>query len=510
MENAASCVIGLDLGTTTIKAVAFAAADGAVVASAERTLALERDASGAAEQDPAAVARAALDALAEAAREVAARGDHVARVGMSAAMHSLLPVAADGTPLTRAMLWMDERAADAAHALWASREGQALYARTGAPTSAMIPLAKLVWLRERQPDLFARAARFVSLKEWVWHAWLGAWEIDPGIAGATGLYNLRAGGWDAEALALAGVDASRLSALVPAIHTRSAPTPGALAEAGLAGVPFVIGSSDGVLANLGVGASLPGDLVLTIGTSLAVRAGSREPRTDAATRLFCYMLNEGHYVVGGPSNSGGIVLDWLYRQVLRGPDAPVAPGLTTEQPPSGFVALLDAARDAQDPNLLCLPYVAGERAPLWDARASATFHGLRLRHTSAHLLRAAIDGLIHNARWIAEPLLGGPHPPQRVIATGRVLETDWIREEVAAVLGLPVLFPGPVDASALGAAALAQLAAGAWTWDDVAARRYLPAGSVTEPPAAVASYHARYARFRALGAALRAADPPFA
>lgn len=497
------CVVGIDLGSTTVKAVAFDAA-GRPIARADETLEMWHDASGAAEQDPATVARAALRALAAVARTAQTHGMPVARVGISAAMHSLIPVAADGTPLARAMLWMDQRPAHVAQALWASQQGKDLYARTGAPIHAMTPLAKLLWLRTAQPALFAQAARFVSLKEWLWHEWFGAWEIDPGMAGATGLYNLQTRDWDAGALALADIAASRLSTLVPSTTTRTAPRAAELAQAGLgSAVAYTIGSTDGVLANLGVGAITPGDLVLGIGTSLAVRAGSLEPRTDEATRLFCYRLDDQHFVVGGPSNSGGVVLDWLYRHVLRGPDVAVA--LTTEHMPGGFVALLDAARDAHDPELLCLPYVAGERAPLWDAGATATFHGLGLRHTSAHLLRAAVEGMIFNARWIAEPLLRGAPPPRRVVATGKVLETEWIRQLVAGVFALPVVFLGDVDASVLGAAALANLTAGVWTWDDVAARRHLPEGTTIQPSAGD-DYREPYARFRRVCAALRQVD----
>ena len=232
-----------------------------------------------------------------------------------------------------------------------------------------------------------------------------------------------------------------------------------------------------------------------------MRAGSREPQTDVATRLFCYALDAEHFVIGGPSNSGGIVLDWLYRQVLRGSD--VARDPATERVSGDLAALLDAARDAHDAGLFCLPYVTGERAPLWDASATATLHGMRLHHTSAHLLRAAVEGIIFNARWIAEPLLSGTQAPRRVVATGKVLETAWIRQLVADVFGLPVLFLGGVDASVLGAAALTNLAAGVWTWDDIAARRHLPAGTDIQP-AGGEGYREQYTRFRQLCAALRA------
>src|SRR5262249_39716443 len=216
---------------------------------------------------------AATAVLAQAVAQAHAAGYHIACVGISAAMHSILPVAADERPLLPALLWMDGRAESEARALWATPEGKALYARTGTPIHAMAPLAKLLWLRMRRPDVFAAAARFVSLKEWIWRSWLGAWEVDASIASATGLYNLRENAWDGDALRLTGIDAARLSTLVQTTSVRVGLRDERLLVAGLsAQTPFVIGASDGVLANLGLGAISGGaseasdEMALTIGT----------------------------------------------------------------------------------------------------------------------------------------------------------------------------------------------------------------------------------------------------
>nr|MBF6591502.1 sugar kinase [Ktedonobacterales bacterium] len=181
------CTIGVDMGTTTVKAVAFDM-DGREIARAAEALTLWQDETGAAAQDAAEVYTATTGTLARVAADARARGYVITRVGLSAAMHSLLPVTADGAPLMRAMTWMDGRAEAEAHALWASATGQALYARTGTPIHAMAPLPKLLWLSATQPHIFASAARFVSLKEWVWQRWYGVWEVDASLASATGLY----------------------------------------------------------------------------------------------------------------------------------------------------------------------------------------------------------------------------------------------------------------------------------------------------------------------------------
>jgi gluconokinase len=483
--------IGVDMGTTDMKAVAFDRA-GNELARAEERLGLVRDASGAAEEDADEVADAATRVLTAAVHTVRARGYTVSRVGVSGAMHSVLPVDADGMPLMRALTWMDTRAAAEADTLWSTPEGKALYARTGTPIHPMAPLAKLLWLRLADSGLFGRAARFVSLKEWVWRRWLGADEVDASIASATGLYNLQERDWDAKALALAGISAQQLSTLVPTTAVRRGVRDRVLRDAGLdEQTAFVIGASDGVLANLGVGAIGNEEMVITIGTSCAVRVATSRPVSDEATRAFCYVLAEDRFVMGGPSNSGGIVLEWLARNLLRGQPA-AAPASPEEE--QALTRLLAAAADATDDELLMLPYLTGERAPFWNARASASVVGLRPRHTGAHVMRAAVEGILFNACWIANGLSRIADRPQWLIASGKVLEAEWIRQLAADIFGLPVVYRGAIDASVVGAARLAEIATGEHNWEEAA--RISSSDEQVLMPAAHASYASKLARFQ--------------
>jgi gluconokinase len=489
------CTIGADLGTTNVKAIAFDT-HGREIARAEHNVELIYNSGGAAEEDPRAVYQAVTNAVAEAARRAHALGYAVERVGLSAAMHSLIPVAADGTPLTNAITWMDTRASADARALWASDEGKEVYARTGTPVHAMSPLLKLMWIREQQPKIFQSANKFVSLKEWVWHQWFGEWVVDASIASATGCYNLQSGTWDKGALALSGIDEERLSRIVPTTYVRQGVRERALPDSGLTEqTTFNVGASDGVLANLGVGAIGRDLMVLTAGTSLAVRLGTTEPFTDPAFQPFCYVLDQGRFIVGGPSNSGGIVLDWLYHKVLA--DTPSA-----ASPDADFLALVAAAGEVETGELLCLPYVTGERAPLWNADAKAVLFDLQLYHTRAHIMRAAIEGVLLNAYWIASGLFSELGTPQEVLATGKTLQTDWVRGLTADIFNIPVQYRGAVDASVLGAAALANIATGLWTWDDVLRRDESVRAYTTRPSARHQAYQAKFERFRTLATAL--------
>jgi gluconokinase len=493
-DSVVPCTIGLDLGTTTIKALAFTE-DGQEIAratAAPTTLVQDERA----EQDPQEVYARCLEVLAETTSIALQNGHRVARVGISAAMHSLLAVSADGAPLTRAVLWMDGRAQLEAEALWATKSGQSIYARTGTPIHAMSPLAKLLWLRQNEPDIWSLSARFVSLKEWIWYRWFNTWEIDASIASATGLYNLQTGDWDAEALQLAAVKPAQLSLLVPTTFTRQGIREPVLLSAGLSETTwFTIGANDGVLANLGMDAIDPSALVLTIGTSSAVRRGSPGPCTNPATRSFCYVLDHDRFIIGAASNSGGVVLDWLARQLCRDVAGPESGASAGEAP---WLQLLDEASQVSTDGLYFLPYVAGERAPLWDADASGLFWGLRLHHQPAHLVRAAVLGILFNARWLADDITSSLPAPFGLYTTGGVLRERWIQQLAAEIFQLPVYEGSHSDASSRGAALIADIAAGQAKWPTA-----LPDRSPVVVPSPDSEYPSQYRRFREICALVR-------
>lgn len=499
------CVIGIDLGTTAIKVAAFVGDE--MIHLASQPANLRRSSDGAAELDPREQLAAVHTALAQAIAGVRAAGYTVARVGISAAMHSLLAVDADGAPLTAAMTWADLRAEPDAEALWASPQGPAIYERTGAPIHAMTPLAKLLWLRRARPDIWRQAARFVGLKEWIWRQWFGEWAIDASLASATGLYNLRQRQWDADALALTGVSPERLSRIVPTTYTRTDILPAPLQAAGLApGCAINIGASDGALANLAVHALDGRRLVLTIGTSLAVRVGASSVALDPATRDFCYVVTEerGLYVRGAPSNSGGALLEWVYQRGAAAFAADASGGAQVAPPTDSdvsFDAAMAAAGEAGSDGLYCLPYINGERAPLWTSRTSGAVVGLRSDHTAINVLRAAAEGIIFNARWIAEPLLAATPPPEAVIASGGALQSAWMRQLVADIFGLPVYEVSTLEASACGAATLADLAVDARSWASVS--QPLAPASIAQPDMTrQTDYARRYGVFQRLARSL--------
>jgi gluconokinase len=458
VSAARQVVLGLDLGTTSAKAVAFES-DGRVCAQAEAGYPLLEPEHGHAEQDPDRVVDAALDVLRDAAAAARETGAEIAGIGISTAMHALYGVGHDSRPVTPLITWADTRAADQAERL--RREHPELHDRTGTPLHPMSPLPKLMWLREHQPDAFGAAMLWGGLKELVVEELTGGWWVDHSCASGTGLLVLDRLEWDAEALELAGVRETQLGTLAPAteiLELSDSPAE----RVGLArGTPVVIGGGDGPLANLGVGAVRPGVAACSIGTSGALRLVVERPVVDPARRVFCYALVPDRWVVGGAINNGGVVLQWaaeaLAPDVGSGDDA--------------MKALVECAAGAPagSDGLLMLPYLLSERAPHWSPLPRGAYVGLTRHHGREHLVRAAMEGVCQQLALVLASMREAGNEVRDVRATGGFARSALWRQILADALGMPVGFPAGHEGSAFGAALLAMQALGLVPDIDVAA-----------------------------------------
>ncbi len=428
--------LGLDIGTTSTKALAINP-EGRQLALARAGYPTLSPHPGYQEQDPDTLLEAVLAVLSEILRQTGARP---AAIGLSCAMHSLIALDENGHPLTRAILWSDRRSQAQARELRVSDIGRALYEATGTPIHPMSPLCKLRWLREEEPALFARAARFVSIKEFIVQKLCGCWAADYSIASASGLMNIEKLEWHKPALEYAGIGEPQLSPLAPPTSLMALDNQRLPGE--FRNTPLALGANDGCLANLGALALSPEEWVLTIGTSGALRCTGRAPVVRPEAQIFNYRLDEDYFVSGGAINNGGIAYEWLAGLLGR----ERLPEAAAEQVPAG------------SEGLLFLPYLLGERAPIWDAGASGAFLGLRLHHGPAHLHRAVLEGVALSLYHIAENM---PARPERLIANGGFTQSSLWLQVIADVFGLPVWVDEQPEASALGAAYTAMKAAGA-------------------------------------------------
>lgn len=473
-------MVGVDIGTTSTKALLIDKT-GNVFGRESVEYPLYTPAANVAEQDPDVILQAVVDAIAGAVGASQVDPASIRFVSFSAAMHSLLAVDEDGRPLTRSITWADNRSAEAARWIREEGGGHGIYLRTGTPIHAMSPLSKLVWMKEALPEVWRRAHRFLSVKEYVFYRLFGQYVVDHSIASATGLFHLQDGEWDEDALAVAGVKREQLSELVPTTHVLTGCRPEWAQRMGvLPTTPFVIGASDGVLANLGVAAIDPGVVALTIGTSGAVRTVTTEPSTDPKGRTFCYVLTPELWVLGGPVNNGGVILRWVRDEWM---------GTETAQARQAGVDPYDRMMElaAQVPpgsdGLLFHPYLMGERAPLWNPDARGSFFGLGMHHTKEHLLRAAMEGVLFNLYSVFLALRERTGEPTRIHASGGFARSALWRQMLADIFGLDVIVPTEVESSCLGAVVLGMQATGMASSLDIV-KEWVPIPSPIRPTSA--------------------------
>jgi gluconokinase len=355
-----------------------------------------------------------------------------AGISFSCAFHSLLAVDGQGKPLMRAMTWADLRPSAAAKALRGTEAGRRIYNHTGTPIHAMSPLCKLLWLRDHAPDIFQRASKFIGIKEYIWWRLTSKYQVDHSIASATGLFDIRRLEWYRESLALARIDAGRLSEPVSCVQTEK-----------VEGLSYVIGGGDGCLANLGSGAVRPGETALTIGTSGAIRMTTRSPEDDPEGRVFNYILSADRYTCGGATNNGGNVLKWLFEKVLGVGDS--------EEEWQRKVRETDEVPPGCE-GLIFLPYLQGERAPVWDADARGVFFGVRSLHDQRHFTRACLEGVSYSLYQIGASVTETTGPIERIYASGGFTRSDIWLQMIADIFNKEVALSGAADASAIGAA----------------------------------------------------------
>jgi gluconokinase len=439
--------LGVDIGTTSAKAVAVSP-EGVVLKRQSAPYAMQHTAPDRSEQDPDEITRAVVRCINEVITSLQPFGPEM--LSFSGAMHSFLAVDERGDPLTPAMIWADNRAGALAEKLRNSDEGVAFYRATGVPVHAMTPLCKLLWLRQEEPLVFSAARRYIGIKEYVFSKLFGEYLVDSAIASATGLLNLRTLQWDEDILRFLSVDCSKLARVVPPRHTLSYDAGKGDNSTPLlirSGTSIVIGGSDGALANLATGATGDHVMAVTIGTSGAVRMIAGQAEVDAEMRTFCYHVQGSSYVRGGATNNGAIVLQWLKENLLR-----------TEESYDQLIALAGTVSPGSD-ELLFIPYILGERAPVWNSRARGIYFGLDIRHGKAHLVRAAIEGVIYGLYNIGNILSAGKEI-RELHATGGFARSPLWLQILADVFMVRVLAFGDEEGSAIGAVVVGMEALG--------------------------------------------------
>jgi len=458
------CVITIEIGTNAVRVFAFDL-KGNIIGCTRGTFPTFHPQPDYSEQDPEQVFITMLYVLKNFLSERIHPEKHqVATICFTAAMHSVLPIDKKGVPLGNAIIWSDNRGKREASELKKTSLGTTIYKSTGTPIHPMSPLIKIAWMKERDKERFSKTNKFLSIKSYIIQQLTGEYLIDYSLASATGLFNNQQFRWDANALDYAGINAGKLPELVSVFFSPAKIRKEYQSSLGLsADTRIIFGSSDGCCATLGAGVWSEGKATITIEDSGAMRVVGKKIIQDEQQRFFNYVLTEGYYISGGPTNSGGIIFDWFAKQFGDFRLAHDIENCMDE-------LINDAAKvPAGSDGLLFLPYLLGERAPIWNANARGVYFGLNINHEKKHFVRATIEGILHEIFSIGKTLQEH-RPISSLSVNGSFATIPLCSQIIADIFNKPVSICKNLNSVGLGAYLLSATEMGLYKNLDEAAK----------------------------------------
>ncbi len=454
MTTQKTLILGIDSSTTACKVVVWDG-NGRMVSSGRAGLTIHIPQPGRHEQPAESWWRALVRALRQSLRGL--DGTRLAGLAIAHQRETFVPVDETGLPLYEGILWMDERAADLLPEIERGLHGVDFHRLTGKPLSANLTAAKIAWLREYEPEVFAHTAHYLDVHAYLVNRLTGEMATGWGCADPTGLFDMAQHTWSEEVLQACGITASQLPLAYPPGSMIGCVSRAAARVTGLPeGLPVLAGLGDGQAGGVGANICEPGAAYLALGTS--VISGSFSSR---------YVVNPAFRTMGGGDAhsylletvllGGTYTLEWLLKTFL-GKRGAAAGRLRTA---------LDQSLDGIPPGsegLVLVPYWNTAMNPYWDASASGIVAGWRGSHRPAHLYRAILEGIAMELRLQfegVEAALG--EPLERLVAMGGGAQNERWCQIIADVLGKPVYRTAAAETAALGAGILAAEGAGLYS-----------------------------------------------
>jgi xylulokinase len=453
-------LLGVDAGTTSLKVGLFDHT-GAELATAVEQYTLLMPGPDRAELDPELYWSSLAAGVRRTLRQAGARPSEVAAMTVSSQGETLIPLAADGTPLGPAIVWLDNRAVEEARQLAERFERTAVYAVTGVPAVVPSwPACKLLWWKRNDPDLIRRAAHYCLVEEFLLHRLTGRFVSEAGVQSTSLLYDIVDHSWWQAMLDFLDLPTSRLGELVSPGEVVGPILPGVAETLGLSsGVLVVAGGMDQGAGAVGVGNVVPGLLSESTGGALTLQATVDHPGGDPTGRTPLYVHSAPDSFLFCPVGpTGGMALTWfrdhfaiaeLHAAASGGADS--AYDLLTE-----MAAGVPAGADG----LTMLPHLAGAFSPEYEPSARGVFFGFTLGHGRAHFVRAIMEGVAFMLRRNVAMLGDLGITAQELRSHGGGARSSLWNQIKADICSMPVLTLRGTEAAVRGDAMLAGVATG--------------------------------------------------
>ena len=451
MTNPSSLVIGLDCSTSACKAVVWDLR-GNAIAKGHSSLSLITPQPGWHEQSAESWWTSTTQAIRQAVSQVDSR--QLKALCIAHQRETFVPVDEQGQPLTNGIVWMDERARELLPSLEQSFGQEDFHQLTGKRLSVNLTIAKIAWIKEHQPDVFARVYKYLDVHSFLVHRLTGFYRTGWGCADPTGMFDIQNNCWAETLLSEVGIGTNQLPEVYPPGTIIGTIIPAVAEACGLpAGLPVVAGIGDGQAGGLGVNITSPGDAYLSLGTSVISGTYSDQYVFNPAFRTMTSGI-PGSYLLETVLLGGGYTVSWFMEKMASQPGQDVAQ----------LQDFYDQAASAIPPGsegLVVVPYWNSVLGPYWDPAASGIIVGWRGIHQLPHLYRAILEGVAfeqHLTTLGVEKALG--KFVERYIAVGGGAQSDLWCQIIADVTNKPVFRTATTEATALGAGILAATAAG--------------------------------------------------
>lgn len=477
--------LGVDAGTTAIK-VLVVNTGGKVISEGDAPMPISVPHPGWSEQNPKdwwdgviAAVRQAMGTLSDAV--------DIKAIGLSGQMHSLVALDSNDEIIRPAILWNDTRTAAQCREIEERLGRDGLRDLVGNPALEGFTAPKLLWMRDHEPDEYARIAHVLLPKDYVRLKLTGVKAMDPSDAAGTLMFDITESRWSSEALAMMDIPEAWLPEIVASHEVSGTLTQAASDALGIpAGIPVAGGAADNAAAAIGSAVTTPGTAMISIGTGGTVVAPIPNPAVDPGLRLhtFNHAEPDAWYLMGVVLAAGSALAWW--REQICGTKS--------------FDELVTEATETSpgSDGLTFLPYITGNRTPHANADARGAFIGLHAGHTRAHMTRSVIEGVTFSLFDSYQLILAQTETPTELIGTSGGMRSTFWQQMVADVFDVP-LTPVESSGSPYGAAILAACAAGQFNRPSEVTAKWVTRGETGTPNRAHSdAYQSAYGRFNEL------------
>ena len=440
VSESSDLLLGIDIGTTRTKAVLFDL-EGRALASQEKEYMVHTPKPAWAEHNPDVWWKSLQEVVNRLFRKSSLKPNDVKCLGISVLTPALIPVDKNGSALRNAILMIDQRAVTEAEFIRKRVGEEKIFNVTGnriAPGTYTAP--SMLWIKNNETEIYERTYKFLHANGYIVHKLTGAFTIDYTQASATLLLDIKRKRWDENLCSSLGLSLDKLPEVYPSWEVVGELSEEAARELGLhTSIPVVAGANDTACACIGTGVVEDGMVLESIGTTITLSYITSEPKFDLR------VLNRLHavpdrYILMAAMSTPGAAYRWLRDQFYE-----------------GSYKMMDEEAESSPPGargLIFMPYLSGERTPIWNPNARGALFGLTLTHTRGDVARAFLEGGAYCVRDSLEVFRSRNFRIIEVRVTGGGAKSALWRQIMADVLGLPLTLPNTIEASCLGAAIL--------------------------------------------------------